>query len=450
MRWKRYDVEGGLACCQPHVFQTVCSLSYGLYVRRRKLPQFEPQQNPANVYFPRICPQEVQALDDVIVVGGGPVGSNTAFRLAQMGHGVTLIDRKWELDEPVCCTGIISEECIRRYRVDRTVIFRHFRGARLYSPSGKETKIERATNQAAIVNRPAFNELMSSRALEAGAKYFGNSNATNIKVERDHVELTVVSDGETRSLRAQGVILATGSHGSLTEQAGLGRARNLVGGAQAMVETSGVTEVEVYTGNRIAPNFFAWLAPTSSGHALAGLLSKRDPQGRLVDFLDSLVTLGKVVSRDVAIITGAVPLKAIPRSYSDRLLVVGTAAGQVKPITGGGIYYGLLASDIAAQQMHAALVAGDLSKRALEAYEHEWMDLLSQELTAGYRARTVFEHLGDRGIELMFDMVQSQGIAQKLMSEEDVTFDWHSKAMRHLLQEHAFAKLVKGFRFPLR
>ncbi|GAI10492.1 unnamed protein product, partial [marine sediment metagenome] len=41
--------------------------------------------------------------------------------------------------------------------------------------------------------------------------------------------------------------------------------------------------------------------------------------------------------------------------------MVGDAAGQVKPTTGGGIYYGLLCADIAANNLHRALENDDLS-----------------------------------------------------------------------------------------
>jgi len=37
-----------------------------------------------------------------------------------------------------------------------------------------------------------------------------------------------------------------------------------------------------------------------------------------------------------------IPVRRIPKSYAERLVIVGEAAGQVKATTGGGIYFGML------------------------------------------------------------------------------------------------------------
>jgi len=82
-------------------------------------------------------------------------------------------------------------------------------------------------------------------------------------------------------------------------------------GAQAEVETSEVDEIEVYLGAHVAPGFFAWLAPTSPGKALAGLLSRRTPGGYLRAFLDRLLADGKIASADDELFFGGIPLAAL-------------------------------------------------------------------------------------------------------------------------------------------
>ena len=49
------------------------------------------------------------------------------------------------------------------------------------------------------------------------------------------------------------------------------------------------------------------------------------------------------------------PLSRISRTYGDRFIVVGDAAGLVKPTTGGGIYYSLVSASIGAECVRAAL-----------------------------------------------------------------------------------------------
>jgi len=63
-------------------------------------------------------------LYDVAVIGGGPVGSQVAYKLAEMGYRVVVMEQKKRLGEPVCCTGIISQECVSSFAIDESVIFR--------------------------------------------------------------------------------------------------------------------------------------------------------------------------------------------------------------------------------------------------------------------------------------------------------------------------------------
>ena len=59
------------------------------------------------------------------------------------------------------------------------------------------------------------------------------------------------------------------------------------------------------------------------------------------------------------------PLAPISRTYGDRLLAIGDAAGLVKPTTGGGIYYSLVSAALAAETLADAVSRNDLSARRL-------------------------------------------------------------------------------------
>jgi flavin-dependent dehydrogenase len=202
------------------------------------------------------------------------------------------------------------------------------------------------------------------------------------------------------------------------------------------VEAKGIDEVEVYFGNRIAPGFFAWLVPTSQGRALAGLLSRQQAGSYLKSFLANLANQGRIASPEAKISYGAIPLKPLPKTSRERVLVVGDAAGQVKPTTGGGIYYGLLCAQIAADTMHQALGSNDFSAKVFGSYEKKWRRVLSKELRIDYWVRWLFERLNDRQIERLFHIIQSKRIPDSLLNSKDFSFDWHSrlilKGLRHL------------------
>ena len=361
----------------------------------------------------------------MVVIGGGSTGSWAAYKLAGMEYRVAVVERKERLGEPVCCTGIISRECVNSFAIDEDVILKWVNSARLFSPSGRLLKLWRQEPQAAIVDRAAFNVALASRAQGRGVEYVLSSPVRNIEVGDDGVIIEAVRQGERLVFEARVAVIASGFGSRLAEELGLGRVGDSVMGAQAEVEAIGVDEVEVYCGQEIAPSFFAWLVPTSPRRALVGLLSRRNPGVYLRKLMSSLLAAGKIALAEVELSYSGIPLKPLPRTYGERLVVVGTAAGQVKPTTGGGIYFGLLCADIAADHLHRALKTNDLSAKSLAGYQRGWKRKLGRELKTGYWARKFYERLSDRQVDRIFGIIESSGILEALLKADDLSFDWH-------------------------
>ena len=185
--------------------------------------------------------------------------------------------------------------------------------------------------------------------------------------------------------------------------------------------------MEVFLGQHVAPGFFAWLVPTAPGQALAGLLVRRNAQAHLEDFTEWQRKEGKIAAVTGDAACWGIPLRPLRRTYRDRVLVVGDAAGQVKPTTGGGIYYALLASEIAGQALSEALADNDLSAARLGAYQRRWRSLLSRELEVGYAARRIFEALNDQQISSLVRQAAASGFRYDLANAPDTSFDWHSR-----------------------
>ena len=214
--------------------------------------------------------------------------------------------------------------------------------------------------------------------------------------------------------------------------------------------TTGLDEIEVYFGREIAPGFFAWLVPISAQRALVGLMSRRNPAFYLRKLMSSLVAQGKVAPAEVEFSYGGIPLKPPARTYSERLIVVGDAAGQVKPTTGGGIYYGLLCADIAADTLHQTLASNVLSAKSLADYERKWRGKLGRELRIGYWARRLYERLSDGQIDRIFGIIEANGIDDALLKAEGLSFDWHGEVVLRLLKDKAVAKAMEMIKIPLR
>jgi len=386
---------------------------------------------------------------DVIVVGAGPIGSYLAYKLADMGYEVLVLERGERLGEKVCCTGIIGQECASAFPIDESVILRWANSATLFSPSGKPLRVWRERNQACIIDRPAFDLAMAGKAQGRGAQYILNSPVWDIEVGDNGVTVKANRQGEKSNFKARAAVIASGFGSGLTERLGLGKSSDFVTGAQTEVPVTGIDEVEVYFGDKIAPSFFAWLVPTSPGKALVGLLSRRNPGLYLRKLLTSLLAEGKIVSADGTLNYGGIPLKPLKRTYGERLIVVGDAAGQVKPTTGGGIYYGLLCADTAANILKEALESNDLSAKNLSRYQRGWKKKLGRELRTGYWSRKLYERLSDGQIDRIFAIIESSGIDRALLEAEDLSFDWHGEIVLRLLGHRAVAKALEMIKIPL-
>ena len=122
---------------------------------------------------------------------------------------------------------------------------------------------------------------------------------------------------------------------------------------------------------------------------------------------------------------------------------MGDAAGQVKPTTGGGIFYSLLASEIASEALDQALIEDKLSANRLGAYQKEWRSLLSTELEVGYSARRAFEYLGDSHITSLIDQASANGFVAELAASPEVSFDWHSSMIGKIMGHPTLGNVLK-------
>ena len=122
--------------------------------------------------------------------------------------------------------------------------------------------------------------------------------------------------------------------------------------------------------------------------------------------------------------TSVLPLGFLSKSYADRVVVVGEAAGHLKTTTCGGIYYGMLTGEIAADVIASGLEQDRLDSVTLRAYETRWRDLLQDEIETGLKLRRSFKLMSDWGIERLMSLARREGIASLI--REKANFDWHS------------------------
>ena len=362
-------------------------------------------------------------LDDVIIVGAGPAGNSAALHLAQSGYIVKVIETKDRIGDKLC-TGIVGVECIEKYPPNKTHIIRKSDTATFISPSNIEVDLTKDSTQAYILDRISYISSIADQAQAAGATYI-KQTVTNVEVHPDFVEIQITDGHQITTLTAKAVIISGGFRTKFTRLLGLGEVKDVATGIQVEMTTRDQERVQVYFGRHIAPDFFGWLVPTHPNRSLVGLLVRRNAGSYLRSFITKLQTENKVISMNGRPARWGVALQPLPRTFRDRVLVVGDAAGQTKPTTGGGIYYAFLAGEIAARALHKAFSLKDLSASQLSYYEKEWKALLERDIGIGRGARSLFQNLKDNQIDSLMKTIARNGIRSDILNNEDFSFDWH-------------------------
>jgi digeranylgeranylglycerophospholipid reductase len=307
--------------------------------------------------------------------------------------------------------------------------------------------VERPEPQACILDRVAFEIGMAEKAQDAGAEYLFDSRVRDIFTEKDRISVVVSVRGEECTIPAKAAVVATGFAPSLIRRLGSGDYRDFTIGVQVEVTARNIDEVEVYFGE-VAPGFFGWLVPTMPSKVRVGLMSRRKAGYYLKKWLEKLLARGAILPPADKICYGAIPLRPLTHTYGERLIMVGDAAGQVKPISGGGIYYGLLSADIAVKTLNRALEDNDLSAKRLSVYQREWRKLLGRELTIGYWTRKLFERLSEQQIDHIFKALKSRGIDRTLLEAEELAFDWHSRTILRMLKYRTITRAINLIKIP--
>ena len=136
------------------------------------------------------------------------------------------------------------------------------------------------------------------------------------------------------------------------------------------------------------------------------------------------------------------PLASVKRTYADRVLAVGDAAGLVKPTTGGGIYYSVVSGEIAAEVIGKGLAAGDLSAAALREYEGCWRGRFQSEFTAQLALRFVAQRMRDADIDALFSLASTDGILP--IVRQTARFNRHRDFILALLRHQPARRALFG------
>ena len=381
---------------------------------------------------------------DVVIVGAGPAGLITARDLAAAGHDVVVLEEHAEIGIPVHCTGLLGADAFDELDLPRHAILTTAHAARFISSDGNSVLVDAERVRASIVDRGTFDQMLAERARGAGAEIRSNARVRSISVTGDGV--TIGGDSPEASVKARACVLACGANYRFNRALGLGIPRAFVQSAQLEAPFAGPEQIEVHLGRDTAPGGFAWVVPfTRAGLPFnrVGMLCEDGASPRFRTFA------AKVRSRYGAEAgewpegrLKVLPLAPVPRTYTDRVVAVGDAAGLVKPTTGGGIYYGLVSGAIAADVLDGALRDDQLGEARLKQYETAWRARLGAEIRTGLAFRSLVARLNDRAIDSLVELARIDGIVPLLKQTAD--FNWHRRSALTLLRHAQFRRIILG------
>ncbi len=299
---------------------------------------------------------------DVIVCGAGPAGLVAAWRLAESGVKVFLVDRRDPWREPVACAEAVHAKALHTWigDVDANWIRGPVNGVEFVAPNG--IKIEyRQENSGWILDRTLMHRGLAERAYAAGAQLHFRANAQSLSREDDSWVVGMIIDQNIVSIQAKCVLDCTGPGGKLTK--GIAGLESLENGATDLEPAvfaliDGIDHradlIELGFSSRLFPGGYGWVFPRDGKTANVGLvigkehLANHSPRKLLQQWIaERWPGLEGYAFQGGAIACGQ-SRKALA---CDGVFKAGDAASQVNPISRSGIVEGMKGGTLAARSI---------------------------------------------------------------------------------------------------
>jgi len=341
---------------------------------------------------------------DVIVVGAGPAGSTAARLAAEGGAEVLMLEKDREVGIPVRCGEAVGEMGIQKVvELKDEWISNRIEGVRLIAPDGAVVKIHHQ-DVGFILDRKKFDYDLAKMAANAGVKVVtkayvydlikNNGAVTGVKL--NHL-------GENYTIKAKVVIGADGVESRVGRWAGLKtnlKLKDVEPCVQMVVSNCNIDRryCDFYFSKQIAPGGYLWIFPKNDGIANIGLgisgeyAQHKSPLKYLQEFIKKHFPEASVLTT----VAGGVPCAPyMEKIVTDGLLLVGDAAHQVNPVSGGGIVWGMMAAEIAGRVAAKAVKENDVSEKRLSEYSKQWDKTGGSGHRRAYRLKDAVHKLTD-------------------------------------------------------
>lgn len=320
---------------------------------------------------------------DFVVVGVGPAGARFARRAAERGYDVLALE-SGEIGTPLACSGHVSTdiwEFLPDDAKDRLLQNRIY-GARfrLGGPGSNAYPFYKPREISNVIDRVELDRTLADCAREAGADVRAGHTVTDVDERDDRVVVTASVAGESEPATFEAKLLAgcDGPTSRVRRDVGLDEPGELLHGVLAFTTDPDPGDfVDVHL---TVPRFFAWRIPRGDAGVEYGLAAP--PGSEVTTLFDRLAEAYGI--DPVNVCSGTIPVGPPDRVHTDRTFLIGDAAAQTKPFTGGGILYGMTAADCAARH-----VLPDRPE-SLAVYDTAWRRELETEIRLGHLLRRAY------------------------------------------------------------
>lgn len=353
---------------------------------------------------------------DVVVVGGRIGGSSASIFASRNGAEVLMIEKNQEIGTPVQCAEATSSRTFKTLEIEPSpqYIRSEIKGADIYAPDGTHGHLEGGYAEGYILERKVFDKQLAIEAAKAGTEIMVKTRVKNL-LKKDGQVCGVVAKhmGRSIEIKADVVIAADGVESKVAQMAGLNTNQNpKTLGSCAQYEMVGLKTdphyLKFYFGQKIAPKGYAWIFPKGDNVANVGVGIRSNTETAyyyLKKFTSSMD------ATPVELNVGGVPVSGpVEKTYTDGLMIVGDAAGQVEPFTGGGVHITAHCGRVAGEVAAKAVEREDYSGNFLKKYEKQWKNEIGKDLKESLKYRKILDKLSDEEINILAQFLKKQDL----------------------------------------
>ncbi len=351
---------------------------------------------------------------DVIVIGAGPAGSTAARFAAAGGASVLLLEKDRDVGYPVRCAEAVSHEGVIQFiEPDPRWIAATVSKFRIVVPNGKSI-VPRLDGIGYVLERRIFDSALAKLAVKEGAEAVTQAYVYALLRENGAVTgVKALIKDQKVDIRSRIVIGADGVESRVGKWAGIDTTCNIHDMEScAQVTLSGINVdegiLDFYFGDEVAPGGYLWVFPKGKDSANVGIgisveCAKEKAAVRWLDeFVQKKFPHAAVLTR----IAGGVPCAmTCDEIVRGNVMLVGDAAHQVNPVSGGGIISGMIGGMIAGQVAGEAIALNDLGH--LPEYQKRWQKRLGWRHEVFYRIKEAIYNFSDDTLNKLCDNAQA-------------------------------------------